>query len=89
MKIFYSFFAFFIFISSSACTQNFKDTLPPKVSEQKEIKATNELKKKLEQKQLSAPPERIAGTKTSWKSTDKRKNKKCKPQTKRNRYLAE
>ncbi len=80
MKIFYNFFASFIFISSSMHAQTSKDSLPAKSSEQKEIKATNHLKKELEQKQLSAPPERIADT-TSLKSTDKRKYKKCKPRT--------
>ncbi len=77
--MFYHFFTIFILISSTMHAQNPQDSVHAKPSEQKEIKATNRLKKELEQKQLSAPPERIAVTKDDWQHTVKKKNKKCKP----------
>lgn len=79
MKMFYNFLPLFIYTSSVMYAQTPKDSLPAKVSEQKEIKATNHLRKEMEQKQLSAQPERIADTASRFQSTDKRKTKKCKP----------
>jgi len=81
MKIIYTFFALFIFISSSVHAQSYKDSLPSKSVEQKEMKATNHLKKELELKQLSAQPERITDTMAFFKNTDKKKHKNCKPGT--------
>jgi hypothetical protein len=81
MKLFYHFFTIFIFISSTMHAQNTQDRVHAKPSEQKEIKATNHLKKELEQKQLSAPPERMAVTKDARHHTVKKKNKKCKAAT--------
>ncbi len=52
-----------------------KDSMPAKGSEQKEIKATNHLKKEIEQKQLTAPPERLADTTGTLRTSDKRKKK--------------
>lgn len=87
MKL-YNFFAFFIFISSSVCAQQYKDSLHGKAGEHNEIRATNHLKKELEQKQLSAPPERIADTTAVLKTQNKTKNKNCRPATlkRKNKY---
>jgi hypothetical protein len=71
----------FIFISSSVCAQSPDDSISAKPFEQKEIKAADHLRKELEQKQLTALPERIADTTTLLQSRHKRNNKKCKPTT--------
>lgn len=76
--MFYTFLTLFTLSSSVMYAQTSKNSSPAKPSEQKEIKATNHLRKELEQKQLTASPERIAETTTSLRSTDKRKNKKRK-----------
>jgi hypothetical protein len=55
--------------------QTSRESLPPKISEQKEINAANRLKKEIEQKQLTTPPERI----TDRTGLLKVKSKKCKP----------
>lgn len=55
----------------------------PKISEQKEIKATNHLKKKMEMKQLTAPPERIADIAAVLKISAIKKNKRSKSSTKK------
>lgn len=77
MKMLYNFLFLFIFTSSVMYGQTSKKSLPEKISEQKEIKATNHLKKEIEQKQLTTPPERIGNDTASTRSTDKRKGKKC------------
>lgn len=77
MKKFYS-LLLFVFISSCMYAQNSKDSLPEKTAEQHEIKAANHLKKDLEQKQLMAPPERIADTSAAGNFKEKRKSKKYK-----------
>lgn len=81
MKKICNFLPLFMLTCSVIHAQSSKDSLPAKSFEQKEIKATNHLKKELEQKQLSAPPERIADTSFLIKKEDKRKKKKCKTGT--------
>jgi len=80
MNTFHNLLSLFILTSSVMYAQTPKDSMPAKVSEQKEIKATNHLRKEMEQKQLTAPPERIEDSNASLKTIDKRKNKKSKPQ---------
>lgn len=77
MKLYYKFLPLFILASSVMYAQTPKESVPAKVSEQKEIKATDHLRKEIEQRQLTAPPERIAETTASSQSADKPKNKKC------------
>lgn len=72
-----NFFLLFILSSSIMYAQSPKNSLPKKISEHKEIKAANHLKKELEMKQLTVRPERIADTATFFQNADKRKNKKC------------
>lgn len=76
MKISHVFLLLFILSSSVLYAQTHKDFSPVKVSEQKEIKATNYLKKEIEQKQLTAPPERLADTAATSKNLNKKKKKK-------------
>lgn len=75
----YNFLFIFILTSSVMYGQTSKESLPAKISEQKEIKATNRLKKEIEQKQFTATPERTGDSTALLKSTDKKKSKKCKP----------
>lgn len=78
MKLHYKFLPLFILTSSVMFAQSPKDSVPAKVSEQKEIKATNRLRKEMEQRQLTAPPERMAADDSvSSTSAHKPKNKKC------------
>ena len=75
MKNLFIFLFIFILTSSVMYGQTSRESLPAKISEQKEIKAANRLKKEIEQKQLTTPPERIADRTVLLKV----KNKKCKP----------
>ena len=75
MKKLYNFLFIFMLTSSVMYGQTSRESLPPKISEQKEINAANRLKKEIEQKQLTTPPERIADSTVSLKV----KSKKCKP----------
>ena len=75
MKKLYIFLFIFILTSSVMYGQTSRGSLPARISEQKEINATNRLKKEIEQKQLTTRPERIAGRTVLLKVT----NKKCKP----------
>lgn len=81
MKKAFNFISLFILTSSAMYAQSPKDSFPARVSEQKEIKATDHLKKELEQKQLTALPERIGDSTINLSTSDKRKNKKCKHPT--------
>ncbi|HEX8334569.1 MAG TPA: hypothetical protein VF622_18235 [Segetibacter sp.] len=79
MKTLFSTFAF-ILISFYATAQASKPGANARPSEQKEIIADNHLKKSIQQKQLSAPPERIADTSSQQankKFALKKKKKKC------------
>jgi hypothetical protein len=79
MKNLFSTFIF-ILLSLSVTAQESKPGASARPSEQKEINADNHLKKSIQQKQLSAPPERIADTSSQQankKLALKKKKKKC------------
>ena len=71
-----------IFSSFVMHAQSDKSSLP-KTAEQKEIKATNHLKKKMEIKQLTARPEQIADSAALVKTTEIKKNKRSKSSIKK------
>lgn len=75
MKRFYIFLPSFILTASMMYAQTSTGSPRSKVSEQKEIKATNHLKKEIERKQLTVPPQRIADTAASCQPAPKRKKK--------------
>lgn len=75
MKKLYKLLFIFMLASSIMYGQTSRESLPPKISEQKEINAAKRLKKEIEQKQLTTPPERIADRTALLKV----KSKKCKP----------
>lgn len=79
MKIPFSLILFVMFISLDVFAQKPTDSLSANSYEQKEIKATNHLKRELDQKQLSASPEKIADTVAQLETADKKRDKKRRP----------
>lgn len=77
MKRGLNFITLSILFTSVMHAQPIKSSLP-NISEQKEIKATNHLKKEIEMKQLKAQPEKIADSAAVLKTSEIIKNKRRK-----------